>query len=71
MEDAPGEKILISLDVTDYDSSFLLAVCDYGRNETYYEISFSGENDVDFDAFYGYRRYSVIPNGATCTPPTA
>ena len=64
VEDAPGEKILISLDVTDYDSSFLLAVCDYGCNETYYEISFSGENDVDFDAFYGYRRYSVIPNGS-------
>ena len=63
VEDVPGEKTLISLDVSDYDSTFLLAVCDYGCNETYYEISFAGVNNVDFDSFYGYRRVSVVPNG--------
>lgn len=55
VENVPGGKVLVSLDVTGYDSSFLLAVCDYGCNETYYEISFSGEYDINFDAFYGYR----------------
>ena len=63
VEDVPGEKALISLDVSNYDSTFLLAVCDYGCNETYYEISFAGVNNVDFDSFYGYRRVSVVPNG--------
>lgn len=59
----PGKKTLVSIDVTDYDSTFTLAVCDYACNETYYEISFSGENNVKFDAFYGYRMYSVVPVG--------
>lgn len=63
VENVPGGKVLVSLDVTGYDSSFLLAVCDYGCNETYYEISFSGEYDINFDAFYGYRQYSTVPNG--------
>lgn len=54
----PGEKTLVSLDVSDYDATFRLAVCDYGCNESYYEISFAGANNVSFDSFYGYRRYS-------------
>lgn len=59
----PGEKTLVSIDVSNYDSTFTLVVCDYACNETYYEISFSGDNNVNFDAFYGYRAYSVIPSG--------
>lgn len=63
IDNVPGEKTLVSLDVTHYDSKFLLAVCDYGCNETYYEVSFSGQHDVNYGAFYGYRRFSVVPNG--------
>lgn len=63
MEDRPGEKVLVSVDVTDFDSEFILAVCDYACNETYYRVSFSGLHNVDFDSFYGYRRYSIIPSG--------
>lgn len=59
----PGKKTLISIDVSKYDSTFQLAICDYACNETYYEVEFSGENNVRFDAFYGYRQYSVVPNG--------
>ena len=58
-----GEKTLVRLDVSDYDSDFVLAVCDYGCNETYYQVHFEGEMDMDTDSFYGYRRFSVIPNG--------
>lgn len=57
------EPTLISVDVTGYDSTFYLAVCDYGANETYYEISFSGEYNTDFNKFYGYRREARIPYG--------
>ncbi len=59
-----GEKTLVRLDVSGYDSNFVIAVCDYGCNEVYYDIHFEGKMDVDFDSFYGYRRFSVIPNGA-------
>lgn len=55
-----GEKTKITLDVTDYDASFVLAVCDYGCNETFYKVTFSGENNVDFDSFYGYRCFSTV-----------
>ena len=64
VEDKPGEKTLISLDVTGYDTDFMIAVCDYGGNESYYEVSFAGEKNYDVDAFYGYRRVAVIPNGS-------
>ena len=54
----PGEKTLVSIDVSKYDATFRIAVCDYGCNESYYEISFAGANNVSFDSFYAYRRYS-------------
>ena len=54
----PGEKTLVSIDVSQYDATFRIAVCDYGCNESYYEISFAGANNVSFDSFYAYRRYS-------------
>lgn len=71
VEDAPGEKILVSLDVTDYDSSFVLAVCDYGCNESYYKVTFQGRDNVDFDAFYAFRSYSAIPNSGYLYPTDA
>lgn len=55
-----GESQFITLDVTKYDSDFFVAVCDYGYNESYYQISFTGENNVNPDAFYGYRNVSII-----------
>lgn len=58
------EPTLISIDVSNYDETFILAVCDYGANETYYSITFGGAYNVDFDSFYGYRRYAVIPYGS-------
>lgn len=57
------EPTLISVDVTGFDSSFRVAVCDYGANETYYEISFAGEYNVDFNKFYGYRREAILSSG--------
>lgn len=54
------EPTLISVDVTGYDSTFYVAVCDYGANESYYEITFSGEYNADFNKFYGYRREAII-----------
>lgn len=57
------EPTLISVDVSGYDSTFYVAVCDYGANESYYEITFSGEYNADFNKFYGYRREAIIPYG--------
>lgn len=59
VEDVPGEKQLIRLDVSEYDASFQIAVCDYGCNESFYEINFAGAQNINPDAFYGYRRYST------------
>ena len=61
VESQPGEKKLISLDVSDYDSTFKLAVCDYGGHETIYEVSFGGKTNYSYDKFYGYRQFSVVP----------
>ncbi|MBQ4566338.1 MAG: S8 family serine peptidase, partial [Oscillospiraceae bacterium] len=63
VEDLPGEKTLMSIDVSDFDSEFVLAVCDYGGNETFYEISFAGEQNYGDDDFFGFRRVAVIPSG--------
>jgi len=60
-----GETVTLYLDVSDYDANFTLALSDYGLNESYYEISFAGENNVDFDRFYGYRHYSAVPDPST------
>ncbi|MGM9641413.1 MAG: S8 family serine peptidase [Faecousia sp.] len=62
---APGEKATITLDITKYDATFQIAVCDYGCNESYYDITFAGKANVNFDHFYGYRRYSRVQNGNT------
>lgn len=64
VEGVDGESAVIELDVSSYDASFVLALVDYGCNESFYQISFSGENNANFSAFYGYRRYSVVPYGS-------
>lgn len=60
-----GETFTLSLDVSDYDTDFVVAVCDYGFNEALYGFSFAGEGgqNVNPNAFYGYRQTSVIPSG--------
>ncbi len=63
VEDLPGEKTLISIDVSDFDSEFILAVGDYGGNETFYEITFEGQQNYADDDFFGFRRVAVIPSG--------
>lgn len=58
-----GETATILVDVSNYDADFRIAVCDYGANERYYDISFAGVNNYDADAFYGYRLFSAVPVG--------
>ncbi len=61
-----GETATIALDLSKYDTAFVVAVCDYGFNEAYYNFSYEGEGtqNVNGDAFYGYRQMSVIPSGS-------
>lgn len=56
-----GEATVIDLDVSSYDSTFYIVLGDYGGNESWYEIEFEGEANIDFGKFYGYRRYSALP----------
>lgn len=56
-----GESAAITLDVSDYDSVFQIAVCDYGTNESYYQISFGGQQNYRKDSFFAYRLFSAIP----------
>ncbi len=57
-----GETCSFILDVSGYDSSFYLCAADYGVNETYYKITFPGENNVDENKFYGYVHASTVLN---------
>ncbi len=50
VDSKPGEKALVSFDVSDY-----------GGHETIYEISFGGKENFSYDKFYGYRQFSVVP----------
>ncbi len=61
-----GETVSIELDISKYDTDFVVAVCDYGLNESYYQFSYEGEGtqNINGDAFYGYRQMSVIPSGS-------
>ncbi len=60
-----GETATITLDVSKYDTEFVVVATDYGFNEIYYNFSFDGEGttNVNSDAFYGYRQMSVIASG--------
>ena len=60
VEGVEGEKDIIVIDVTDYDATFYLVVCDYGCNETYYEIKNVNSVGLSSDRFYAYRRYAAF-----------
>ena len=55
-----GEKDTVVLDITEYDATFRVVLCDYGCNETYYELSNQYNTGLSSDYFYGFRRYSTI-----------
>jgi P4 family phage/plasmid primase-like protien len=59
IEGVDGESDTIVLDITDYDTNFQLVLCDYGCNETYYELTNVGNEGLAEDEFFGFRRYST------------
>ena len=59
IEGVDGETDTIVLDITDYDTNFQLVLCDYGCNETYYELTNVGNEGLAEDEFFGFRRYST------------
>lgn len=59
-EGVDGEKTTVTVDITGYDKSFVVVLCDYGCNETYYEVTNLEGGQMDESRFYGFRRY--------CTP---
>ena len=59
-EGVDGESATITLDITNYDSTFQVVLCDYGCNETYYELSNVGNSGLNEDEFYAFRRYSTV-----------
>ena len=54
-----GETATITLDITDYDANFEVVLCDYGANETYYELTNVGNEGLAEDEFFAFRRYST------------
>ena len=51
-----------TLDVTGYGDELMLALCDYGANEGYYELvydQFANAPEVDPDGLYAYRVYDA------------
>ena len=52
-----GEKATVTLDITGYDATFTVALCDYGCNESFYELTNVGFTGMDGDRFYGFMRY--------------
>ena len=63
VDSAANEWTRLTFDVSDYDATFQIAVCDYGGHETIYEVDFSGKTNYSYDKFYGYRQFSVVPVG--------
>ena len=59
-EGVDGETATVVIDITDYDTSFEVVLCDYGCNETYYELNNMGNEGLAEDEFFGFRRYSTI-----------
>ena len=53
---------LVALDVTGFGNEMMLVLGDYGCNEAYFDLTYSGENDpeVDTSALYGYRIYDAV-----------
>ena len=60
-----GEKATVTLDITDYDASFQIVLCDYGCNESYYELSNVNCDGLNEDEFYAFRRYSTVETSTT------
>ncbi len=52
-----GEQDTITLDITDYDASFTVALCDYGCNESFYQLTNPGTSGLSSDRFYSFLRY--------------
>ncbi len=52
-----GERDTITLDITDYDSVFTVALCDYGCNESFYQLTNPGSTGLNEDRFYSFMRY--------------
>ncbi|MBQ7872093.1 MAG: S8 family serine peptidase [Oscillospiraceae bacterium] len=60
-----GETATIKIDITDYDSTFRVVLCDYGCNESYYELKNPNATGLVDGRFYAFRRYSTPElNGA-------
>lgn len=55
-----GEKSMVTLDITDCDGTFEIAVCDYACNEMYYEFPNPSHDGLAEDEFYAFRRYSIV-----------
>ena len=53
---------LVALDVTGFGNEMMLVLGDYGCNEAYFDLTYSGENEpaVDTSALYAYRIYCVF-----------
>ena len=60
-----GETATIVLDITDYDATFEVVLCDYGCNETYYELHNVGNEGLAEDEFFAFRRYSTVTQNNT------
>jgi hypothetical protein len=54
-----GETATITLDITEYDTNFQIVLCDYGCNETYYELTNVGNEGLSENRFFAFRRYST------------
>ena len=51
----------VKLDITGLGNQFTVVLCDYGCNESYYELSYTltdNEPEVDADALYAYQVYN-------------
>ena len=60
VEGVDGEQDTVVLDITDYDSTFNVVLCDYGCNENRYELVNPYSDGLAQDEFYGFRRYSTV-----------
>lgn len=64
-EGVDGETATITLDITDYDATFEVVLCDYGCNETYYELHNIGNEGLAEDEFFAFRRYATVTQDNT------
>lgn len=55
-----GETKTFFLDLEGYEGSFQVAVCDYGGNESYYQVAYPGNVSLDPTQFYAYRRSATL-----------